>query len=36
MSVLYYDPVGRKMSYAALGMMLFGVLAIRKIVRIRM
>jgi tight adherence protein B len=36
MSVLYYDPVGRKMSCGALGMMLLGVLAIRKIVRIRM
>jgi tight adherence protein B len=36
MGVLVYDPAGRKMTYAALGMMLFGVLAIRKIVRIRM
>jgi len=36
MGVLVYDPVGRQLSGAALGMMLFGVLAIRKIVRIRM
>jgi len=36
MGVLVTDPGGRKMLYAALGMMLFGVLAIRKIVRIRM
>ncbi|KQQ96250.1 type II secretion system F family protein [Massilia sp. Leaf139] len=36
MGVLWTDPGGRKMLYSALGMMLFGVLAIRKIVRIRM
>ena len=36
MGVLWTDPGGRKMLYGALGMMLFGVLAIRKIVRIRM
>jgi len=36
MGVLIHDPVGRKLSGAALGMMAFGVLAIRKIVRIRM
>jgi tight adherence protein B len=36
MGVLWTDPGGRKMLYTALGMMLFGVLAIRKIVRIRM
>lgn len=36
MGVLVYDPVGQKISMAALGMMAFGVLAIRKIVRIRM
>lgn len=36
MGVLVYDPVGRQISGAALGMMFFGVLAIRKIVRIRM
>lgn len=36
MGVLIYDPVGRQLSMAALGMMAFGVLAIRKIVRIRM
>ncbi len=36
MSVLVTDPIGRKMTGAALGMMLFGVLAIRRIVRIRM
>lgn len=36
MGVLVTDPAGRKMLGAALGMMLFGVLAIRKIVRIRM
>ena len=36
MGVLVYDPVGRKLSGAAILMMIFGVLAIRKIVRIRM
>lgn len=36
MGVLVYDPVGRQLSFAALAMMAFGVLAIRKIVRIRM
>jgi len=36
MGVLVTDPVGRQMSMGALGMMAFGVLAIRKIVRIRM
>lgn len=36
MSVLVTDPTGRMMLYSALGMMLLGVLAIRKIVRIRM
>ena len=36
MGVLWTDPGGRKMLYMALAMMLFGVLAIRKIVRIRM
>jgi len=36
MGVLVHDPVGRKMSGAAILMMIFGVLAIRKIVRIRM
>jgi tight adherence protein B len=36
MSVLVNDPLGRQLSGAALGMMAFGVLAIRKIVRIRM
>jgi len=36
MGVLINDPVGRQLSGAALGMMAFGVLAIRKIVRIRM
>ena len=36
MSVLVNDPIGRQLSGAALGMMGFGVLAIRKIVRIRM
>jgi tight adherence protein B len=36
MGVLWTDSGGRKMLYGALGMMLFGVLAIRKIVRIRM
>lgn len=36
MSVLVTDPSGRKLLYGALSMMLFGVLAIRKIIRIRM
>lgn len=36
MGVLVNDPVGRQLSGAALVMMAFGVLAIRKIVRIRM
>ena len=36
MGVLVTDPAGRKLLYGALGMMAFGVLAIRKIVRIRM
>ena len=36
MGVLIHDPVGRQMSGAAILMMIFGVLAIRKIVRIRM
>jgi tight adherence protein B len=36
MGVLFTDPSGRKMLYGALGMMAFGVLAIRKIIRIRM
>lgn len=36
MGVLVNDPVGRQMSGAAILMMIFGVLAIRKIVRIRM
>ena len=36
MGVLIHDPLGRKMSGGAILMMLFGVLAIRKIVRIRM
>ena len=36
MGVLVHDPAGRKLTGAALGMMAFGVLAIRKIVRIRM
>jgi tight adherence protein B len=36
MGVLVTDPMGRKMLGGAIGMMLFGVLAIRKIVRIRM
>ena len=36
MGVLVHDPVGRQMSGAALLMMIFGVLAIRKIIRIRM
>lgn len=36
MGVLVNDPTGRKMSGAAILMMIFGVLAIRKIVRIRM
>jgi tight adherence protein B len=36
MGVLIHDPIGRQLSGAALGMMGFGVLAIRKIVRIRM
>ncbi|WP_137174027.1 type II secretion system F family protein [Massilia sp. HP4] len=36
MGVLVNDPVGRQLTGAALGMMAFGVLAIRKIVRIRM
>jgi len=36
MSVLFTDPAGRKLLFGALGMMAFGVLAIRKIVRIRM
>lgn len=36
MSVLVTDPSGRKLLYGALVMMLFGVLAIRKIIRIRM
>jgi len=36
MGVLINDPIGRQLSAAALGMMGFGVLAIRKIVRIRM
>lgn len=36
MGVLVFDPAGRKLSGAALLMMAFGVLAIRKIVRIRM
>ena len=35
MGVLVTDPSGRKMLYVALAMMVFGVLAIRKIVRIR-
>ncbi|WP_312511791.1 type II secretion system F family protein [Massilia sp.] len=36
MGVLIHDPVGRQLSGAAILMMIFGVLAIRKIVRIRM
>lgn len=36
MGVLVTDPGGRKLLYGALTMMLFGVLAIRKIIRIRM
>jgi tight adherence protein B len=36
MSVLVTDPTGRKLLYSALTMMLVGVLAIRKIIRIRM
>lgn len=36
MNVLFTDPAGRKLLFGALGMMAFGVLAIRKIVRIRM
>jgi tight adherence protein B len=36
MKVLVDDPDGRKLLFGALGMMAFGVLAIRKIVRIRM
>lgn len=36
MSVLVTDPAGRKLLYGAIGMMIFGVLAVRKIVRIRM
>jgi len=36
MEVLFTDPLGRKMLFGALGMMAFGVLAIRKTVRIRM
>jgi len=36
MGVLFTDPLGRKMLFGALGMMAFGVLAIRKTVRIRM
>lgn len=36
MGVLVHDPVGRQISGAALGMMAFGVLAIRKVIRIRM
>ncbi len=36
MGVLLFDPAGRKLLYGALGMMFFGVLAIRKIIRIRM
>jgi len=36
MGVLFTDPGGRKMLGIALTMMMFGVLAIRKIVRIRM
>ena len=36
MRILIDDPVGRQITGAALGMMAFGVLAIRKIVRIRM
>lgn len=36
MGILVNDPIGRQLSGAALGMMGFGVLAIRKIVRIRM
>lgn len=35
MGVLVTDPMGRKMLFSALGMMAFGVLMIRKIVRIR-
>ena len=36
MSILFVDPAGRKLVGAALAMMAFGLLAIRKIVRIRM
>jgi len=36
MNVLFTDPAGRKLLFGALTMMAFGVLAIRKIVRIRM
>ncbi len=35
MSVLVTDPGGRRMLFTAAGMMLFGVLAIRKLVRLR-
>jgi tight adherence protein B len=36
MGVLVTDPTGRKLLYSALGSMAFGVVAIRKIIRIRM
>lgn len=36
MSVMFTDPEGRTLMYYSLTMMMFGVLAIRKIVRIRM
>jgi len=36
MGVLIHDPVGRQLTGGALVMMFFGVLAIRKIIRIRM
>ena len=35
MDVLWSDPVGLKMVYAALGMMVLGVLWMRKIIKIR-
>jgi len=36
MNLMFTDPGGRKLLYIALAMMLLGVLAIRKIVRVRM
>jgi tight adherence protein B len=35
MNVLWTDPVGRQMAYGMVGMMLFGIVWMRKIIRIR-